>query len=91
MAKNPWLAAALSFLVAGLGQLYVGSVWKGLGFIILDFITAYVYLNVDEGFGFMLNLAVGVASIVDAYNGAKKTGYVEPKRSGNGHPEVRVF
>ena len=45
MAKNRYLAAALSFIVGGLGQLYVGSYSKAVLFFILDVLTSYAYLN----------------------------------------------
>jgi len=93
MARNPWTAAALSLLFAGLGQLYVGAVGKALAFAALEIVTAYVYLEVNELAGMVLNLAVGVVSVIDAYSSARRArkdvdGRQEYKVE---QPEVRVF
>jgi len=40
MTKNPILAAFLSFLLPGLGQIYVGKTLFGLGLIVLTFIIS---------------------------------------------------
>ncbi|MFH1054527.1 MAG: hypothetical protein V1744_00365 [Candidatus Altiarchaeota archaeon] len=93
MAKNPWLAAALSLLIAGLGQLYVGRVWRAVGFLVLDLATGYVYVNMNEQVGFTLNMAVTVISVVDAYRLAKKPTEEKPKEKPEQiqKQELRVF
>jgi TM2 domain-containing membrane protein YozV len=93
MAKNPWIAAFLSFLFSGLGQLYVGAVGRALAFAALEVITAFIYLRVNEPVGWALNLIVGVASIADAYKLAKKTVTVrtEKQPEKEKQPDVRVF
>lgn len=40
MPKNPVLAAFLSFLVPGMGQIYSGKILFGVGLIILSFIVS---------------------------------------------------
>ena len=92
MAKNPWLAAFLSFLFSGLGQLYVGAVGKALAFAGLEVVTALLFIKVNEPVGWLLNLTVGVASIVDAYKSAKQTQHRKPEKQEElKQPEVRVF
>lgn len=44
MAPNPGVAAVLSFLVNGLGQLYNGQIKKGLWLISLSFLSMLVLL-----------------------------------------------
>ena len=74
MAKNRYLAALLSFLIAGLGQLYVGTYWKAMVFFMLESITSYLYLKDSTSTLYLaLGLIVGVASMIDAYETAKKT------------------
>src|SRR5207245_35710 len=34
LPKNPWLAAALSAVVPGLGQIYLGHYWRGFGYLV---------------------------------------------------------
>lgn len=33
--KNPGIAAVLSFLITGLGQIYNGQIGKGIGFVVV--------------------------------------------------------
>ncbi|VVB51147.1 Uncharacterised protein [uncultured archaeon] len=70
--KNPYIAALLSFFISGLGQFYVGDVMKGLVFIIFEFMTAFILVNVNYTAGGILNLFVGVWSIFDAYRSAQR-------------------
>ena len=92
MAKNPWIAAGLSFVLAGLGQIYVGQTVKGLLFLALDLATGYVMLHVHEGAGLVLNLVIGTISIVDAFQAARKTrGEVQSMAEPALEREIRVF
>jgi TM2 domain-containing membrane protein YozV len=91
MPRNPWLAAGLSFVVAGLGQFYVGEYWRGLAFIILELGTGYVYLSVSEPAGAVLNLAVGAASMVDAYWAASRADGRKPEPPKVEVPVVKVY
>lgn len=68
--KNEGLAAVLSFLFTGLGQIYNGEIGKAVLFLIVQF------LNVILMFGtFFLwtpvYLAIWLYSVWDAYNTAK--------------------
>jgi TM2 domain-containing membrane protein YozV len=93
MAKNPWLAAALSFLVAGLGQMYAGYPLRGIVLVLLELGTGYMYATVNEAMGLFLNVVVGVFAIVDAYYLAKKAKANEekPPEKLQDEPEYRVF
>jgi len=67
MQKNPGLAAVLSFLIIGLGQIYNGQIGKGLllfgGAIISGFLTIILI-------GFILLPALWLYGIYDAYKTA---------------------
>lgn len=67
--KNPGLAAVLSFLFVGLGQIYNGQIGKGIGLIILGIISAILILAV---IGFVLVPLVWIYGIYDAHKTAKK-------------------
>jgi len=45
MAKNPILAAFLSFLLPGMGQIYVGKILFGLFLILLAFIISTLTIS----------------------------------------------
>jgi TM2 domain-containing membrane protein YozV len=67
--KNSGLAAVLSFLVPGLGQVYNGHIGKGISFFIgygIAWATAIIVI------GFILAPAVWIWSMVDAYKSAEK-------------------
>jgi TM2 domain-containing membrane protein YozV len=72
MAKNPWIAGSLSFIVAGLGQLYNGDIAKCGLYLILEVLTAMVYLHASQPVGAFLNISVSAASMVDAYVSARR-------------------
>ena len=66
--RNPILAAVLSVIVAGLGQIYNGQIGKGIVFIILQLInTALTVVLI----GWILMPIVGLWATVDAYLVAK--------------------
>jgi len=68
-AKNPGLAAVLSFFFSGLGQIYNGQILKGLLFMVVqvvNFVLSFVVIGLFTGF------AVWVWAIVDAYSSAEK-------------------
>ena len=70
--KNPVLAAALSFLVTGFGQIYLGQIARGVGFFILS-IIAGLFLSLLIGqYGIYFSIAFPIISSYDAYNQAKK-------------------
>jgi TM2 domain-containing membrane protein YozV len=75
--KIPILAAAFSFVVAGLGQFYVDRFLRGVFFLLAEVFTAIYYLKVSDKIGFTLNLLVSVWAAADAHMLAKKSGTEE--------------
>lgn len=82
--KNPMIAAVLSFLIPGFGQIYSGEVRKGLGIFLIGamFTVLDIFLikNNDKGMELGPVLVVGIANILflifivyDAYKAAKET------------------
>jgi len=67
-SKSPGLAAVLSFLYPGLGQIYNGQVGKAILFIILGAISIGLMFVV---IGYFLYPIIWIIGMVDAYNTAK--------------------
>ncbi len=67
--RNPLLAAILSVIVAGLGQIYNGQIGKGVVFIILQIINGALTVVL---IGWVLMPIVGLWATVDAYLTAKR-------------------
>ncbi len=67
--KSSGLAAILSFLIIGLGQIYLGLNKKGIILFISAVISAFLMLFV---IGFILWFIVWVYAIYDAYNSGEK-------------------
>jgi len=68
-AKSPGLAAVLSFLIVGLGQIYNGQIGKGIGLIIcyvISILLCFVLI------GFILLPILWIYGIYDAYTTATK-------------------
>lgn len=61
--KNPFLAGFLSFLVVGIGQLYLGQTAKGVVLIVLDIVLIPVWIG-TLGVGYSIFCIFGV---IDAY------------------------
>ncbi|MBM3309239.1 MAG: hypothetical protein FJY77_03205 [Candidatus Altiarchaeales archaeon] len=78
MAKNKWVAALLSFIICGLGQLYLGFFWSALFFFTLEVFTVMIY-NRLPNIGFALNTAVSFWSALDAYRKAKGIDNIQQK------------
>jgi len=69
MNKNPGLAAVLSFLIPGLGQIYNGEIGKGfliVGANVLSWILTVVFV------GFILLPIVWGYAVYDAYKTASR-------------------
>jgi len=67
--KNPSVATILSFLFAGLGQLYNGQIGKGILFMVLgsiSFLLMFVFI------GFITTPILWIWGMVDANNSAKR-------------------
>ncbi len=67
--KSEGLAAVLSFLFVGLGQIYNGEIGKGIMFIIIGVIFVFSILFL---IGFILYPVFWIYNIYDAYNTAKR-------------------
>lgn len=68
-AKSPEVAAILSFLIMGLGQIYCGEVGRGILFFVVGIVCAFLAAFV---IGIPLTLAWWIWNIVDAYRLAKR-------------------
>jgi len=67
--KNPGIAAVLSFLFTGLGQIYNGQIGKGISFIVLGVVLA---LTVIFLIGIILYPLFWIYNIYDAYRSAQR-------------------
>jgi TM2 domain-containing membrane protein YozV len=67
--KSEGLAAVLSFLFVGLGQIYNGQIGKGILFIVLGVIFVFTMLFL---IGFILYPLFWIYNIYDAYNTARQ-------------------
>lgn len=67
--KNEGLAAVLSFLFVGLGQIYNGQIGKGILFIIVGVVAVLSMLIL---IGFILYPLFWIYNIYDAYSTAKE-------------------
>jgi TM2 domain-containing membrane protein YozV len=67
--RNPVLAAILSLIVAGLGQIYNGQITKGAIFIVIQLINGALTAIL---IGWLLLPLVGLWAMVDAYMTAKR-------------------
>lgn len=66
--KNPWLAAILSLLVAGLGQIYNGEIGKGIAFFVVAIVLGLTLIIV---IGFILVPIWWIYCAYDAYKVAE--------------------
>lgn len=66
--RSPILAAVLSLIIAGLGQIYNGQIGKGVIFIVLQLINGALTTVL---IGWILLPIVGLWAIIDAYLTAK--------------------
>jgi len=67
--KNPGVAAVLSFLFPGAGQIYNEQIWQGFGLMVLLFISL---LTMALGIGVILFPIIWALGIYDARNQARK-------------------
>jgi len=70
MEKNPGLAAVLSFFVPGLGQIYNGRIFDGIGLLV--FYAISILLIFVYGIGLLTTPLLWLYGIYNAYNGAIK-------------------
>lgn len=72
--KNPGIAAVLSFLFIGLGQIYNGKFLSALSYVLVEIIILILAFNTfgePQILGFIINIIVWVICIVDSYNSAE--------------------
>nr|WP_319373648.1 hypothetical protein [uncultured Methanobacterium sp.] len=70
MAKNPILAAVLSFIIPGLGEIYAGKTMMGIVLVILTIIlTAAIYMVTS--YAWIAYIIVWLYAIYDSYTTAK--------------------
>lgn len=67
--KSPGVAAVLSFFWAGLGQIYNGEIGKGILFMVLYLVSAFLMFAV---IGFITTPILWIFGMVDAYKTAEK-------------------
>lgn len=67
--KNPGLAAVLSFLITGLGQIYNGQIGKGIGLLIAAAVSAALCTVI---IGFVFLPVIWIYGIYDAYKTTEK-------------------
>lgn len=78
--KSTGLAAVLSFLLAGLGQVYVGKIARGIGFIVCGVVIALVMMSMITIFissygavwiiaviASIVCIAIWIFNVIDAY------------------------
>jgi len=88
--KSSIIAAFLSLLIAGLGQLYLNQIKNAIIFFILEISTALLMLFVNQTLGSFLNMFIGIWSAYYAYMDAKKTKPVKPEENKNTQ-EIRIY
>jgi TM2 domain-containing membrane protein YozV len=72
IVANPILAAVLSLILPGLGQIYAGKMMMGIVLIIVAIIL-YIASNMISMYIGILSLIVLIYAIYDAYTTAKAT------------------
>ena len=77
MAKNAILAAVLSLVLPGLGEIYIGKLMMGIILVILAIILL-VAVSLT-GYAWILYIILWLYAIYDSYTGAKATkGSLDP-------------
>lgn len=76
--KSAGLAAVLSFLLPGLGQIYNGEILKGLILVVIDAINAALMLILV---GFVTHAITVIYAVYDAYKTADRINAGGPGRS----------
>jgi TM2 domain-containing membrane protein YozV len=67
--RSPMMAAILSLIVAGLGQIYNGQIGKGVIFIVIQLINGALTAVL---IGWLLLPIVGLWAMIDAYMTAQR-------------------
>ncbi|MDQ0159938.1 hypothetical protein [Alkalibacillus salilacus] len=69
MQKNAGLAAVLSFLFSGLGQVYNGEIGKGVIFMVAYAISALLMIVI---IGFITTPIIWIWGMIDAHKSAER-------------------
>ena len=67
--KNPGIAALLSLIFVGAGQIYNDQVGKGIGLMVLQFVNVILMFVL---IGFLTGFVTWLYAVWDAYNTAEK-------------------
>ncbi len=67
--KEPALAAILSFVITGLGQIYAGKAGKGVALLIATIVSFFLSFLIIP---FFIAIGLWIYGIIDAYNTAQK-------------------
>jgi TM2 domain-containing membrane protein YozV len=67
--KNPGVAAILSFIIPGLGQIYNGEIRKGILYLI-GYLIAFASITIFVGF--LAAPVIWIYGMIDAYKTAEK-------------------
>ena len=70
MAKNAILAAILSFILPGLGEIYVGKLMIGIILVIIALIATAAIFMVSS-YAWIVYIIVWIYAIYDSYTSAK--------------------
>ncbi|MDD3313558.1 signal peptidase I [Pseudodesulfovibrio sp.] len=89
LRRRPWLAALLSLVATGLGQVYNGQWRKGLLFFFTEFgLGVVLYLSMGTFAGVVaagaVLAAINLAAPVEAYLSARRLGAISPGRWNRG-------
>jgi len=68
--KNPILAAVLSFIITGLGQLYNGDVVKGF-ILFVAHAVAFILWPLLGRLGSLVSIFIWLYSVIEAYTAAQ--------------------
>lgn len=71
MAKSVGLAVVLSIIIAGLGQIYLGRIKRGIVILIVGFVMSLVLSYIFGWIGILPTFAFWIWQIIDAYKIAK--------------------
>jgi len=81
--KNPGLAAILSFFYMGLGQIYNGQIGKGVAFIVMYTISAFLIIVL---IGLITTPIMWIYGMYDAYRSAEKINQDISRHHSSGRP-----
>ncbi|MFH1721164.1 MAG: hypothetical protein ABH950_01015 [Candidatus Altiarchaeota archaeon] len=68
---NPWVAGGLSFIVGGLGQIYLREYQKATFFLVLELGTALLMISTHVYFWGYINFLISLTAALDAFRVAR--------------------